>query len=160
MIIRELKESDWESVKTIYEQGIATKMATFETSVPDWSEWISARVDGSCFVLAENDQVLAWAALSPYSSRCVYDGVAEVSIYVHENARGRGIGKVLLTHLINTSEELGIWTLQAGIFPENEGSLKLHYNLGFKLMGTSERLGKLDGVWKDVVHLERRSPNI
>ena len=160
MHIRELKHTDWDAVKVIYQQGIDTKMATFETSVPPWEEWRNARVEGSSFVIEEDGVVLGWAALSPYSSRCVYGGVAEVSVYVHENARGKGLGKKLLEHLVEQSENLGIWTLQAGIFPENKGSLHIHYQQGFRTLGTSEKLGKLDGQWKDVIHLERRSQKI
>jgi L-amino acid N-acyltransferase YncA len=160
MPIRALHESDWNAVKDIYIQGIQTGMATFETEVPDWSDWIAARIPGSSFVLEHNGDVLGWATLSPYSSRCVYQGVGEVSIYIHEDARGKGYGKELLKHLIEQSEALGIWTLQAGIFPENKGSIHLHKLFGFREMGTSEKLGTLNGVWKDVVHLERRSDKI
>jgi L-amino acid N-acyltransferase YncA len=155
--IRPLQQADWASVKAIYIQGIDTKMATFETEVPTWKSWISDRIAGTCFVAEDNDAILGWAALSPYSSRCVYEGIGEVSIYIAKNARGKGFGKLLLKHLIEISEQVGIWTLQAGIFPENKGSISLHEQLGFKTLGTSEKLGKLDGVWRDVVHLERRS---
>jgi len=160
MPIRALQESDWDAVKDIYIQGIQTGMATFETEVPEWSVWIEARIPGSSFVFEKDNQVLGWATLSPYSSRCVYQGVGEVSIYMHENARGKGYGKLLLQHLVEQSEKLGIWTLQAGIFPENEGSIHLHKLFGFREMGTSLKLGKLNGVWKDVLHLERRSDKI
>lgn len=158
--IRPLLESDWDAVATIYKQGIETGMATFETSVPSFQDWINARVPNSAIVLEENGTIMGWAALSPYSSRCVYEGVAEVSIYMHDQAKGKGFGQKLLQQLIDLSEKMGIWTLQAGIFPENEASLHVHHKLGFRTVGTSEKLGQMNGVWRDVVHLERRSSKI
>jgi L-amino acid N-acyltransferase YncA len=157
MLIRGLLKSDWSSVKEIYQQGIDTELATFETTIPTWESWIEARIQESCIVLEVDEKVVGWAALSPYSSRCVYEGVGEVSIYVASESRGHGYGKLLLQKLIEKSEALGIWTLQAGIFPENTASLKLHFHFGFRTLGTSEKLGILNGEWKDVMHLERRS---
>lgn len=149
--------SHWEAVKEIYAQGIATGLATFQTSVPTWEEWDEAHVKDSRFVAIENEYVLGWAALTPVSGRCVYAGVAEVSVYVGEAARGEGVGNELLKELIVDSEKNNLWTLQAGIFPENEGSIKIHTNNGFRLIGRREKIGKLNNVWRDTLLLERRS---
>ncbi len=152
-----LTETDWPAVARIYEEGIATRAATFETAVPTWVGWDAAHVGQARLVAEEDGEVLGWAALSRVSERCVYDGVAEVSVYVAEGARGRGIGRSLLERLVRDSESAGIWTLQAGVFPENRASLALHHGCGFRTVGIRERLGKLDGAWRDVVLLERRS---
>jgi phosphinothricin acetyltransferase len=157
MTIRPLRPEDWPEVRAIYAQGIATGHATFETQIPEWESWDRQHVPCCRLVSQEDGPVLGWAALSPVSDRCVYGGVAEVSVYVAEQARGRGLGKALLAALVEASEEAGYWTLQAGIFPENEASIRLHQKLGFRLLGTRERLGKLAGRWRDVVLLERRS---
>ncbi|MCE3278935.1 MAG: N-acetyltransferase family protein [Bacteroidetes bacterium] len=156
-IIRELKESDYSSVKEIYEQGIATKNATFETSAPDWEEWDKKYLSNCRFVAEENGSVVGWAALSAVSGRCVYAGVCEVSVYVHKDFNGKGIGRKLLSSLIEASEKNNIWTLQAGIFPENKASIKLHLYLGFREVGRRERIGQMDGIWRDTVLLEKRS---
>ncbi len=147
----------WLDVARIYESGIATKHATFESMAPDWESWDLAHRKDCRFVALIDGRVAGWAALSPVSGRCVYSGVAEVSIYVDEPFRGLGVGDRLLSALILESEACGIWTLQSGIFPENSGSLRLHQKQGFRIIGTRERMGKMDNVWRDVVVLERRS---
>ena len=156
-MIRPLTEADWEAVAAIFEEGIATRLATFETAAPAWSDWDAGHLTEHRFVAEEGGEVLGWAALSPVSSRCVYEGVAEVSVYVGEQARGQGVGRALLGALVEGSERAGIWTLQAGVFPENRASLALHRRCGFRTVGVRERLGRLDGAWRDVVLLERRS---
>jgi phosphinothricin acetyltransferase len=155
--IENMISDDWPRVKTIYEKGIATKSATFETAVPEWDEWDREHL-GTCRFVARNGQhIVGWAALSPVSGRCIYSGVAEVSVYVSEDAQGKGIGKILLNKLIKASESENIWTLQAGIFPENQTSIGLHKKLGFREVGYREKIGKMDGKWRDVILLERRS---
>jgi len=148
---------DWSEVRRIYLEGIATGDATFETEAPPWERWDATHRPGERFVAREGRSVLGWAALSAVSDRCVYGGVAEVSVYVATAARGKGVGAALLQRLIGASEEAGVWTLQAGIFPENRASLALHEWLGFRQVGRRERLGKMNGVWRDVLLLERRS---
>lgn len=148
---------DWGSVSAIYEEGILTGNATFQETVPSWEEWDESHLKGLRFVARVNGKVLGWTALSPISSRCVYKGVAEVSVYISKDARGMGIGSRLLERLIEQSEEKGYWTLQSGIFPENEASLQLHKKYGFVVVGKREKIGKLNGVWRDVLLLERRS---
>ena len=158
MQIREMTPSDWSQVASIYEQGIATGFATFETTVPDYDSWDGAHIQECRLVAASEDKILGWAALSPVSSRCVYGGVAEVSVYIHENTRGKGIGKSLMQQLIQESEKAGYWTIQSGIFPENKASIQLHEKVGFRFMGKRERIGKTtDGIWKDNLLFERRS---
>jgi len=154
--IRTLDESDWPAVATIYAEGIATGNATFEVDVPTWERWDAAHP--SLRLVAESDgAVLGWAALSPYSDRRCYRGVAEESVYVAASARGRGVGRALLGELIDRAEAEGYWTLLAGVFPENDSSLALHLALGFRVVGIHEKLGDRDGVFRDVVWLERRS---
>ena len=153
-----MRDDDWPEVRRIYEEGIATRNATFELEVPAWSVWDAAHRRDCRLVVRDGDALLAWAALSPCSGRSVYGGVAEVSVYVSAKARGRGVGSSLLASLIAESECRGIWTLQAGIFPENEASLLVHRRLGFRDVGRRERIGQLEGVWRDVLLLERRSP--
>jgi phosphinothricin acetyltransferase len=156
LLIRGLEERDWPAVKAIFEEGIATRAATFETEVPSWEDWDGAHL--SLRLVAEEDgEVVGWAALSPYSARECYRGVAESSVYIAERVRGRGIGRALIERLVRDSEEAGFWTLQAGVFPENEESLALHRRCGFRVVGVRERIGRLDGEWRDVVLLERRS---
>jgi L-amino acid N-acyltransferase YncA len=147
----------WPAVRAIYIEGIETGNATFEKSPPEWPSWDAGHLRGCRLVARLGDGVLGWAALSPVSSRCVYAGVAEVSIYVAREARGQGIGTRLLASLIEVSEREGIWTLQAGIFPENTSSVELHKRHGFRIVGTREKLGSLDGCWRDVLLMERRS---
>jgi len=155
--IEPLTQEHWEAVCEIYLQGIATGNATFETSVPGWKEWDERHLPTCRLVARSADKVLGWAALSPVSSRCVYGGVAEVSIYVAQEARGQGVGRRLLAALVEVSEQNGIWTLQAGIFQENAASIQLHQQAGFRIVGVRERLGCLDGKWRDIVLMERRS---
>lgn len=153
----QITESNYQSVAEIYCEGIASGNATFETSIPSWSQWDVAHLPHSRIFTVDGDQILGWAALSPVSGRCVYGGVAEVSVYVKELARGKGIGTILLNKLIEESEQNGIWTLQAGVFPENIGSIKMHEKCGFRIIGKRERIGQMNGVWRDVCLLERRS---
>ena len=155
-----LEPEHWDAVERIYLEGIATGSATFETSAPSWQAWDRSHLAGQRVVAMKEGRVLGWAALSSVSERCVYGGVTEVSVYVAASVRGRGIGRLLLEALIRRSELDGIWTIQAGIFPENAASIRLHESVGFRVVGVRERLGKLDGVWRDVVFLERRSRNV
>jgi len=149
---------DWDAVRQIYEQGISTGNATFETSAPDWTTWDAAHLHDHRLVADDGTAVIGWAALSPVSDRCVYAGVAEHSVYVHSDARGRGVGCALLEALIATSEPAGIWTIQTGIFPENTASMRLHQGCGFRIVGVRERIGQHHGRWRDTVLLERGSP--
>lgn len=155
--IKKLEDNHWPTVKSIYEEGIATKNATFETEIPEWREWDKDHLINCRYVACKDKEIVGWAALSHVSGRCIYNGVAEVSVYVSEMAQGNGIGKLLLNNLIVESENANIWTLQAGIFPENQSSIHLHKNLGFREVGYREKIGKLDGIWRDVILLERRS---
>ncbi|HRI22509.1 MAG TPA: N-acetyltransferase family protein [Panacibacter sp.] len=155
-----LAQEHWPEVKRIYEEGIATGNATFQTAAPEWEEWNNTHL-ATCRLLAvENNEVPGWAALTPVSGRCVYAGVAEVSVYVTASARGKGVGKQLLQALINESEQHNLWTLQAGVFPENTASIKLHEACGFRVIGTREKIGKMNGIWRDTVLLERRSKTV
>jgi phosphinothricin acetyltransferase len=147
----------WGAVRAIYLEGIATGDATFEQTAPEWAQWDRGHLTACRFVAISSGEVIGWAALSPVSPRPVYAGVAEVSIYVAARARGLGVGKALLRALIEASERHNLWTLQAGILPENVPSLALHTGVGFRIVGTRERLGRLDGRWRDVVLVERRS---
>jgi L-amino acid N-acyltransferase YncA len=149
---------DWPHVAAIYAAGIATRNATFETGVPEWAEWDTSHLPAHRFVATDGDRVVGWVALTGYSDRCCYAGVADLSVYVDPRAQGRGIGRVLLEQVVASAEGAGIWTLQAGIFPENETSLALHRRCGFRLVGTRERIGQLDGVWRDV--MLRRSGHV
>jgi phosphinothricin acetyltransferase len=158
--VEPMRASDWPAVAGIYQQGIDTGDATFETHVPSWEAWDAGHLSAARLVARDEGRVVGWAALSPVSDRCVYGGVAEVSVYVAGAARGRGIGRRLLEALALASEEAGIWTLQAGIFPENEASLAIHRSCGFRVVGRRERLGRLAGEWRDVILLERRSRSI
>jgi L-amino acid N-acyltransferase YncA len=159
LTVEALTAGDWPAVSAIYADGIETRNATFETEVSSWESWDSSHLPEHRLV-ARDDDVLGWAALSPYSDRCAYGGVAEVSVYVAKGARGRGVGRALLEALIESAEDAGIWTLQAGVFPENLASIQLHRSCGFRVVGVRERIGKLDGQWRDVVLLERRSKEI
>lgn len=157
MNIRGMRAEDWPAVRAIYAEGIATGNATMETEPPTWEAWNGAHLPHSRLVAEEDGVVAGWAALTPVSERCAYTGVAEVSVYVGEAARGRGVGRALLAALVAASEQNGIWTLQAGIFPENAGSVRIHELGGFRQVGRREKLGKLKGRWRDVLLLERRS---
>lgn len=157
MEIRKLLDTDWPQVQLIYEKGIKTGNATFQTTAPAWKDWNESHL-ASCRIVAQsNDQIIGWAALTPVSSRCVYAGVAEVSVYVDPEHSGKGIGLALLNELVDLSETDGIWTLQAGIFPENIASLRIHEKAGFRILGVREKIGKQNGLWRDTVLLERRS---
>ena len=155
--IMPMTAADWPAVRAIYEEGIATGNATFETAVPEWPAWDAARLPCCRLVARRGRRVGGWAALSPVSSRAVYRGVAAVSIYVAAAARGRGVGRTLLRALIDAADDAGLWMLQAGIFPENTASVALHQACGFRVVGRRERLGQLHGVWRDALLLERRS---
>ena len=155
--IRDLRLGDWPEVSRIYAEGIATRNATFETGVPSWEEWDAAHLADHRLVAVAEDEVIGWIALVPVSKRPCYRGVAEVSAYVAEDARGQGVGASLLERLVADSEAGGIWTLETGVFPENKTSLALLKRFGFREVGLRERLGQLDGIWRDVVLLERRA---
>ena len=161
-IIDKMRPDDWEQVQRIYKEGIATGHATFEMEAPDWKRWNTAHLQEARLVAKNGDTILGWAALSPVSSRFVYSGVAEVSLYVRAEKRHQGVGSVLMAAIIGASEKAEIWTLQAGIFPENKASLALVKKHGFREVGRRERLGKmthgeLAGIWRDVILMERRS---
>lgn len=158
--IRSMSEADWPGLSDIYRDGLATGLASFETDVPSWERWDRAHLAQCRLVASDGDRVVGWAALSPVSSRCVYGGVGEVSVYVAAESRGAGVGRKLLSSLVEASERAGLWTLQAGMFPENVASVVLHKRCGFREVGRRERLGQLDGVWRDVLLLERRSDTV
>lgn len=157
--LEKLTEDYWQEVATIYELGIQSKQATFETTVPDWEKWSSSKDLSSSLVLldVEIDRIIGWAAISKVSNRCVYQGVGEHSVYLHPDYHRKGYGKFLLEKLIEHSETNGYWTLQSGIFPENIASIQLHKSCGFKEIGIREKIGKLDGKWRDVLLMEKRS---
>jgi len=155
-----MNRNDWEAVSTIYREGIATGFATFEKNIPSYKDWDKNHLTSCRLVAIREGNILDWAALSPVSDRCVYGGIAEVSVYVGQNNRGLGVGKRLMNQLIQESEREGLWTLQCGIFPENIGSVKLHKQVGFRRIGKREKVGKLDGVWRDNLIFERRSRKI
>lgn len=157
---RPMTAGDWTSVAEIYKQGVETGNATFQQSIPDWNEWDKGHLKSCRLVAIINDKIIGWAALSPVSSRHVYRGVAEVSIYVDNKLKGQKIGTKLLERLIEESEKDNFWTLQAGIFPENKVSLKMHETLGFRIVGYRERIGKMDNTWRDTVLMERRSKKV
>ena len=157
LTIRAMHGDDWPAVREIYEAGIATGHATFETSAPTWHQWDQTHLTDHRLIAIVNDEVAGWAALSPVSDRCVYGGVAENSIYVHPDHRKCGVGRAILAALIASSEASGIWTVQTGIFPENSASLALHERVGFRIIGIRQRIGQLNGVWRDTLLLERRS---
>jgi L-amino acid N-acyltransferase YncA len=155
--VRELRPEDWPEVARIYQAGIETGDATFETEVPSWEGWDASHLAEHRLVALQDDRIVGWVALTAYTDRCCYRGVADVSIYVDPEIRGRGVGRTLLGRLVEDTERAGIWTLQAGIFPENSPSLVLHLHCGFRLVGVREKIGELEGVWRDVMLLERRS---
>jgi len=157
IVIEAMTESDWPAVRDIYLDGIRSGNATFETDSPDWQTWDASHLEQPRLVALGERQVRGWAALSPVSKRRVYAGVAEVSVYVAEHARGKGIGLHLLEELVQQSEEHGLWTLQAGIFPENKSSIAIHEKCGFRIVGSREKIGKQNDRWRDVTLLERRS---
>jgi phosphinothricin acetyltransferase len=154
--IEPLVEEDWPAAAEIYREGIETRQATFETEVPEWEAWDEAHLPDHRLVARLEQEVVGWAALTPVSRRAVYRGVADLSVYVAAAARGEGIGGALLAALVESARAGGLWTLQAGVFPENEASLALHRAAGFREVGVRERIARLDGVWRDVVLLELR----
>jgi L-amino acid N-acyltransferase YncA len=160
MEIRRMSRDDWSTVEAIYAAGIATGGATFETSPPSWEEFDRDRLREHRLVAVEDGEVVGWAALAPTSARECYAGVVEHSVYVAETARGRGIGRALMDALIAGADAAGLWTIQTSIFPENAASVALHERLGFRVVGRRERIAQLDGVWRDTVLLERRSPAV
>jgi len=160
MTISPLLATHWPAVKAIYEAGLATGNASFQTTAPSWEEWDQAHLPHSRLAALDGDTVAGWAALTPVSGRCVYAGVAEVSVYVDPVYQGEGIGKALLSALITESEAHGIWTLQAGIFPENIASIRLHEHAGFRTIGVREKIGKMGDRWRDTLLLEKRSKTV
>ena len=157
MKIEKLTQKHWQKVTQIYQEGITTKNATFETEPPNWKDWNETHHQHSRFVLLENEVVLGWCAIGPVSKREAYKGVAEVSVYVSLNHLGKGIGNLLMEILITTSEENGIWSLYSSLFPENKGSINLHVKNGFRKIGIREKIARQDGIWRDTVLYERRS---
>ena len=157
MITRTMTADDYPAVAAIYAEGILTGNATFQQDVPSWESWDAAHVKSCRLVAMAGDELAGWAALSLVSGRCVYGGVAEVSVYVGAAFRGRGIGLYLLEALVAESEAHQFWTLQAGIFPENSGSVRIHEKAGFRIVGRREKIGQMNGVWRDTLLLERRS---
>jgi L-amino acid N-acyltransferase YncA len=160
LTIEPMTPSDWPAVRSIYEEGISTRQATFETEAPNRDDWDRGRLPQGRLVARLAGRIVGWAALSPVSSRSVYAGVAEASLYVTATARGRGIGNALLQALIEESERAGLWTLQGAIFPDNAASLALVKACGFREVGRRERIGRMDGAWRDTILVERRSPVI
>ena len=156
-VIDQMTESHWEQVRRIFIEGISTGHATFEAEAPSWERWNAGHLSTGRLVARAAETIKGWAALSPVSGRCVYAGVAETSVYVGQDYRGQGIGSALLEALLMASESNGVWTLQAGIFPENISSIRLHQRFGFREVGRRERIGKLHGKWRDTLLLERRS---
>ncbi len=158
--IEEMKKEDWPAVQAIYREGIKTGDATFERMVPKWEEWDKKHLRNCRLVARAGGEVVGWVALSPVSGRCCYSGVAEVSLYVKASARGKGIGQALLQAVIECSEAEGIWTLQGCTFRENVASLALQRACGFREVGYRERIGQINGVWKDAILMERRSKTV
>jgi phosphinothricin acetyltransferase len=156
-VVRGMQASDWSKVRAIYAAGIGGGNATFETTPPKWEVWDESHLPDLRFVAVDGIEVVGWAAASPVSDRCCYSGVVENSVYVDPRYQGRGVGRLLLSALIEASERAGVWTIQTGIFPENGASLALHEACGFRVVGRRERLGQLEGQWRDVLLLERRS---
>jgi L-amino acid N-acyltransferase YncA len=152
-----MMERDWDQAREIFAEGIATENATFETEPPPWESWDASHIKSPRLVVRDGPRVVGWAALTPVSTRRVYRGVAEASVYIRASHRGSGLGSDLLQRLIEASEQAGFWTLQAHIFPENEASLRLVRRFGFRDVGVRKRLGQMNGIWRDVLLLERRS---
>ena len=152
-----IKEIDFTEVARIYEDGIKTELATFETTVPYWEKWDASHLKFGRIAYIEKNKIVGWAALTPTSTRKVYEGVAEVSVYVDKKERGKRIGTKLLKSLIEISEANGIWTLQASIMDANKSSIQMHLNCGFRVLGLREKIGKLNGIWLNNTLLERRS---
>ena len=155
-----MKPDDWEGVRIIYQEGVNTGNATFETEAPGWEKWDKSHLRECRLVARSETEVVGWAALSPVSNRCIYAGVAEVSIYIRSSLKSLGVGKRLMTKLIEESERNGIWTLQGGVFPENKASIALLKSCGFREVGIRERIGQMSDVWRDVLLMERRSKKV
>jgi L-amino acid N-acyltransferase YncA len=158
--IDQMNANDWEQVRSIYLEGIRAGHSTFETDAPSWEKWDESHLQIARLVMRDGNKILGWAALSPVSKRSVYRGVAEVTVYVTESARGQGIGRALLEALTSESERHGLWTLQASIFPENTASVELHLRCGFREVGRRERIAMLNGMWRDTLLFERRSKRL
>jgi L-amino acid N-acyltransferase YncA len=156
--VEEMRPGDWPACARIYEEGL--DVGTFEDEVPSWEEWDAAHLAAPRLVARENGAVLGWAALAPTSRRACYRGVVENSVYVGWAARGRGVGRTLLEELVRRADEAGVWTIQAGIFVENQASIALHGRCGFRIVGTRERIAQKRGQWRDVLLMERRSPAV
>ena len=159
-VIDQMKTNDWEQVRSIYLEGIKSGDSTFETEAPSWEKWDEGHLQIARLVMRDGDRIVGWAALSPVSKRSAYSGVAELTVYVTESERGRGSGRALLEALIEESEQNGIWTLQASVFPENTASVKLHLRCGFREVGRRERIGQMHGQWRDTLLFERRSKKV
>ncbi|MFC3041713.1 GNAT family N-acetyltransferase [Virgibacillus xinjiangensis] len=157
IMVDQMRKEDWNQVKQIYQDGIETGNATFDTEPPDREEWDRKYLQVCRLVAREGNQVIGWAALLPVASKDAFSGVAELSIYLRTGSSGKGVGTKLMDELVKKSESKGFWTLQAGIFLENHGSIRLHEKFGFKMVGVRSRIGKLNGVWRDVLLMERRS---
>ena len=160
MFIENMLSSDWPIVAQIYEEGIQTGIATFETQAPSYEDWDKAHETSCRLVAKKENTIMGWAAISQVSSRCVYGGVGEVSIYIGQAYRGQSVGLMLLKALMQESEAAGYWTLQSGIFPENKASIKLHERARFRFLGKRERIAKINGIWKDNLLFEKRSTRI
>jgi L-amino acid N-acyltransferase YncA len=158
--IRPLTAEDWPAVEAIWAEGISTRNATFETETPSWETFDATRHPAHRLIAAEGGELLGWAALAPVSRRPCYEGVVENSVYVAGGARGRGIGTSLMEALVASADAGGIWTIQTNVFPENTASVRLHERVGFRVVGRRDRLARLDGVWRDTLLLERRSPAV
>lgn len=158
--IRTFLPSDWPDVAKIYEQGLLTRNATFETEVPPYDQWIRKFHTHLLWVIVVEGEIFGWLGLQPVSNRKVYEGVVEVTVYIDEQHRGLGLGKLLMRHMISESEKAGIWTLHASIFPENTSSIRLHTSEGFREVGYREKIGMLDGKWRNTVLFERRSRSV
>lgn len=160
MEITAIVKEHYPNISSMYSEGIETGHATFETTAPEWEDWDKGKLKHSRFAAVVDGTIVGWAALSAVSDRCVYGGVAEVSIYVSNAHKGKGVGKALMARLIEESEANGIWTLQSGMFPENEATIALHSRFGFRTVGFREKIGKLGNTWRDTIIMERRSKTI
>ncbi|MBA5638608.1 N-acetyltransferase [Duganella sp. LX20W] len=154
--LRAMQPEDWADVRRIYLEGIASGNSTFQTEAPTWEQWDANHLQACRLVAIQDNGIVGWAVLAAISARPVYRGVAEVSVYVAPSVHGQGVGSTLMHELVAASEQLGFWTLQAGIFPENVASLALHARVGFRQVGRREKMGQLHGAWRDVVLVERR----
>lgn len=158
--IRPIQQQDYPQVQSVYQKGIETGNATFQTTVKDWEDWQKSVIPHTGYGAFDGNTVMGWASLSPVSDRCAYKGVAELSIYISPEYQGKGVGTHLLKFLLEHAERLGFWTIQAGVFPENIASTKLHTGCGFRVVGTREKIGKLNGVWRDITLFEYRSGKV